>query len=49
MLDKNENEPVDIYVNEILIARGLVVAIEDTYGVKITEIINNNDNKLENK
>lgn len=45
MLDKNENEPIDIFVNDILIARGKIVAIEDSYGIKIVEIIENN--KLE--
>ncbi len=47
MLDKTCNEPVDIFVNDILIARGKIVAIEDTYGVKIVEIVENKD--LENK
>ena len=47
MLDKTSNEPVDIFVNDILIAKGKIVAIEDTYGVKIVEIIDNN--KIENK
>lgn len=47
MLDKTSSEPVDIFVNDILIAKGKIVAIEDTYGVKIVEIIDNN--KIENK
>jgi len=42
VLDKLCSEPVDIFVNEVLIARGKVVAIEDTYGVKIVEIVDNN-------
>lgn len=45
-LDKLTNDAVDIYVNDILIARGAIVAIEDTYGVKIVEII---DNKSQNQ
>ena len=45
MLDKSENDPVDIYVNEIMIARGKIVAIEDSYGIQIVEIL---DNKKEN-
>lgn len=40
-LDKNDDDPVDIYVDDILIARGQIVAIEDTYGIKIVEIIEN--------
>ncbi|MBQ7286152.1 MAG: FliM/FliN family flagellar motor switch protein, partial [Candidatus Gastranaerophilales bacterium] len=37
------NDPVDIFVNDILIARGKIVAIEDTYGIKIVEIVENNN------
>lgn len=40
-LDKATSDPVDIFVDDILIARGKVVAIEDTYGVKIVEIVEN--------
>ena len=45
MLNKTANEPIDIFVNDILIAKGKIVAIEDTYGVKIVEIIENNKEK----
>ena len=41
MLDKTTNEPVDIYVNGIMIAKGKIVAIEDSYGIKIVEILDN--------
>ena len=41
MLDKAENEPINIYVDDILIAKGKIVAIEDSYGIKIVEIIDN--------
>ena len=47
VLDKLEDEPVDIYVDDILIAKAKIVAIEDTYGIKIVEIIENKN--LENK
>lgn len=40
-LDKTTTDPVDIYVNDILIAKGQIVAIEDTYGIKIVEIVEN--------
>ena len=40
-LDKTTNSPIDIYVDDILIAKGKIVAIEDTYGIKIVEIIEN--------
>ena len=38
-LDKTTSDPIDIFVNDILIARGKIVAIEDSYGIKIVEII----------
>ncbi len=41
VLDKVNDEPINIYVNDILIAKGKIVAIEDTYGIKIVEIIEN--------
>ncbi len=47
MLDKFEDEPVDVYVDDILIAKAKIVAIEDTYGIKIVEIIENKN--LENE
>ena len=46
-LDKTTTDPIDIFVDDILIAKGKIVAIEDTYGIKIVEIIENN--KLEKK
>ena len=39
-LDKLAGEPVDILVNEKLIAKGEVVVIDENFGVRITEIIN---------
>lgn len=41
VLDKVNNEPIDIFVDDILIAKGKIVAIEDTYGIKIVEIVEN--------
>ena len=41
-LNKINNEPIDIFVDDILIAKGAIVAIEDTYGIKIVEMIDNN-------
>jgi len=38
-LDKMANEPVDIFVNGKLIAKGGVVVIDDNFGVRITDII----------
>ena len=36
------NEPIEIYVNNRLVARGEVVVIEDRLGVTMTEIIQKN-------
>jgi flagellar motor switch protein FliN/FliY len=38
-LERLENEPVDILVNETLIARGEVVVVKEYFGVRITDII----------
>jgi flagellar motor switch protein FliN len=37
-LDKQAGEPVDILVNDRLIARGEVVVIDDRFGVRITDV-----------
>jgi flagellar motor switch protein FliN len=38
-LDKMSGEPVDVYVNNKLVAKGEVVVIEEHFGVRIKEII----------
>ena len=38
-LDRMSNAPVDLYVNQKLVARGEVVVVEDHFGIKVTEII----------
>jgi flagellar motor switch protein FliN/FliY len=38
-LDRIAGEPVDIYVNEHLMARGEVVVVDDKFGVRITDLI----------
>ena len=38
-LDKLASEPVDVYVNGRLIAKGEVVVIDETFGIKITDIV----------
>lgn len=37
-LDKMAGEPVDVYVNNKLVAKGEVVVIDEHFGVRITEI-----------
>jgi flagellar motor switch protein FliN/FliY len=38
-LDKKVGEPIDVFVNNRLVARGEVVVVEDRIGVTMTEII----------
>jgi flagellar motor switch protein FliN/FliY len=38
-LEKKVGEPIDIFVNNRLVARGEVVIVEDRIGVTMTEII----------
>jgi flagellar motor switch protein FliN/FliY len=37
-LDKPTDTPVDLYVNNTLVARGEVVAVENRFAIKITEL-----------
>ncbi len=37
-LNRGVNEPVEVLVNQCLIARGEVVVVEGNYGVRILEI-----------
>jgi flagellar motor switch protein FliN len=37
-LDKTAQAPVDIYANQKRIARGEVVVVDDSYGIKIIEL-----------
>lgn len=46
-LDKLAGEPVDILVNNNLIARGEVVVIDDNFGVRVTEIVSSVDRIVE--
>ena len=43
-LNKNVGDPVDIMVNDRLIAKGEVVMLDDTLGVSITELIKAGEN-----
>ena len=38
-LDKEAEDPVDLRVNGKLVARGEVVLVDDTYGLRVTEIL----------
>ena len=38
-LDRRIGEAIDVYVNDLLVARGEVVVVEDKLGISMTEII----------
>jgi flagellar motor switch protein FliN/FliY len=38
-LDRAAGAPIDLYVNQRLVARGEVVAVDDRYGVRVTEVM----------
>ena len=40
-LDQPAQAPVDLYANQTRIARGEVVVVDDSYGIKITELFGN--------
>src|SRR5690625_625623 len=42
-LDKLAGEPVDVLVNDKLIAKGEVVVIDENFGVRVTDIISQED------
>lgn len=42
-LDKLAGEPVDILVNEKLIAKGEVVVIDENFGVRVTDVVSRTD------
>ena len=45
-LDKLAGEPIDVFVNEKLIAKGEVVVIEENFGVRVTDIVSQTDRLL---
>ena len=38
-LEKKVGEPVDVFINDRLVARGEVVIVEDNIGITMTEVI----------
>ena len=47
-LNKQAGEPVDLLVSGKLIAKGEVVVIDENFGVRVTNIINNSVERLSN-
>jgi flagellar motor switch protein FliN/FliY len=48
-LDKIAGEPVDLFANGMLVARGEVIVIDDNFGVRVTEIITAQDRSTTQK
>lgn len=44
-LDRIAGDPVDIFVNDCMVARGEVVVVDDKFGVRITEMVSNKNNR----
>ncbi len=44
-LDRLAGDPVDVFINERLFARGEVIVVDDKFGVRITELIAPNPEK----
>ncbi len=42
-LDKLINEPLDLYINSRLIAKGEAVKVGDKFGIRLTEVISQSD------
>ncbi len=38
-LDRKINEPIDLFVNKMLVGRGEVVVVEDRLGVTVTDML----------
>jgi len=44
-LDRLAGDPVDIFVNDCMVARGEVVVVDDKFGVRITEMVSSKNNR----
>jgi flagellar motor switch protein FliN/FliY len=44
-LNKANGEPLDVYVNNRLIARGEAVVVGERYGIRLTEVVVNDDGR----
>lgn len=44
-LDKMVGEPMDIYANDRVIARGEVIVVDEDFGIRVTEIVNREEGR----
>jgi flagellar motor switch protein FliN/FliY len=42
-LDRQAGEPLDLYVNGLLVARGEVVVVNERFGLRLTEVVSASD------
>ena len=45
-LDRLAGDPVDVIVNDCMVARGEVVIVDDKFGVRITEMVSSKNAKV---
>ena len=45
-LDRLAGDPVDVFVNDCMVARGEVVVVDDKFGVRITEMVSSRSAKV---
>jgi len=45
-LDKLAGDPVDVYANERLVARGEVLVLNDTFCVRVSEVVSNDPHRI---
>lgn len=44
--DRAATDPIDLLVNEKLVARGEIVAVDERFGLRITELVRPTDEKI---
>ncbi|MEM8983217.1 MAG: flagellar motor switch protein FliN [Pseudomonadota bacterium] len=42
-LDRESTDPMDVLVNDTLVARGEIVVVDDKFGVRLTDVVSPND------
>jgi flagellar motor switch protein FliN/FliY len=45
-LDRLAGDPVDVFVNDRMVARGEVVVVDDKFGVRIIEMVSSNGERV---
>ena len=45
-LERLAGDPVDVFVNDCMVARGEVVVVDDNFGVRITEMVSSKSTRM---